>query len=133
MNQAPRVLVVDDDPEYIALVSGMLKRSGYEVRSAPTVDTGLQLVNEEEFDVVLLDYRFDNSSITLTRVIGEFVGKANAGVIMLTAFGDTTIQADAKMLGVSVYLTKPVKEEVLLRAIAQLLVKPGGAPRLPGH
>lgn len=64
------------------------------------------------------------SAITMTNVIGNFAKEVSAGIIMLTAFRDSTIEKDARLLGVSVFLTKPVDAEVLLRTIVQLLAKP---------
>jgi DNA-binding NtrC family response regulator len=124
MSRQPRVLVVDDDLAHIAAVSGIMERAGYEVRGESTVEHGLRVVREERFDVVLMGYRFDHSEIAMTSVIGDFAGEASSGVIMLTAFADATIEADARLLGVSAFMLKPVNPALLIGKLAELMDDP---------
>ena len=117
-----RVLIVDDNVEDAALLSRILKDAKYEVSSTSCPKAALSLAQTERFDVVLLDNRFDQSSIIGLSAIQGFINAA-AAVIMMTAFGDSEIEKDAKMLGANAYLTKPVDSDILLRTIAQLVIK----------
>lgn len=124
MNPA-RVLVVDDNPETVALLTQTLELAGYAVRSAADPGSGMKLVNTEHFDIVLLDHRFDNNpSMVGISSVSEFSAMIPGGVVMITAFGNDDLEKDAKLLGASAYLVKPVTSEALLRTVAQLLSKP---------
>ena len=117
-----RVLIVDDNAEDVALLSRILKAAKYEVSSTPSPEAALSLAQAERFDVVLLDNRFDQSSIIGLSAIQGFI-HTTAAVIMMTAFGDSEIEKDAKLLGANAYLTKPINSDILLRTIAQLVAK----------
>lgn len=52
---AQKILVVDDDPELQELVGFALRREGYQVRAASDASQGLQMIERENFDLVLLD------------------------------------------------------------------------------
>ena len=52
---AGRILVVDDEPANIALVSRLMKRFGYEISTAPNGEEGLEAVARVRPDVILLD------------------------------------------------------------------------------
>lgn len=125
-----RVLIVDDDPEDVELVSQILQAAGYEVRSASDTRSGLRTADQERFEVVVLDHRFNNSPIVGISVVSEFARRSAAGVVMLTAFGDEDLEKDARMLGAAAYLTKPVDSEALVRTIARLIAQgqPGPPP-----
>lgn len=139
IDQPRRILVVDDNFGHITSVSDILEKAGYEVRSESKVEHGLRAAKEERFDIVLMGYRFDDSAVTMTSVIGEFAREAS--VIMLTGFEDQTIEEDALLLGAGAFLVKPVTAAVLLRTIKRLLTLPypllrnrraGGPPRRRG-
>ena len=116
-----RVLIVDDSEEDVALWSGILKAAKYEVSSTPCPKAALEMVQGEQFDVVLLDNRFDKSPMVGLQAIQKLI--RTSAVIMLSAFGDGDTEKDAKSLGASAYLTKPVDSDILLRTIAELVAK----------
>ena len=120
MNFKPRVLVIDDNPEDVYLLSMHLQRAGCEVRSAPDLKWGLHVAKAEPCDIVLLDNRFGNSAETGIDFLREFAALCSAGVILITAFADERTERDAKAMGASAFLTKPVDVEHLLAAIARL-------------
>jgi len=123
MNQPAKVLVVDDNPEDVGLAASILQPAGYVIRGAENTRTGLDLVAKERFDVVLLDNRFINSSVVGIAVVSEFAAKVPGGVVLMTAFGDEELEKDAKLLGASAYLPKPLEPKSLLKTVAQLLAR----------
>jgi DNA-binding NtrC family response regulator len=124
MEHTAQVLVVDDNPEDVQFLSGILQSAGYGTRSASTVKAGLAMAAAERCEVIILDHRFNNPAAVGISAVYEFSQRATAGVIMLTAFGDEDVEKDAKLLGAAAYLTKPVDSETLLRTVKQVIDKP---------
>jgi CheY-like chemotaxis protein len=123
MKHPTKVLVVDDNAEDVELARRLLNPTGYEVRDANDARLGLDLAGKERFDVVILDNRFINSPVVGIAAVSEFSAKVPGGVIMVSAFGDEELEKDAKMLGASAYLTKPLDSDKLLQTIAELVAK----------
>jgi DNA-binding response OmpR family regulator len=123
MHLTPKVLVVDDNHEDIELVRSILKPAGYEVSGADDTRVGLDLASQKRFDVVLLDNRFIHSPVVGIAMVSAFAAKVPGGVVMVTAFGDEELEKDAKMLGASAYLPKPLDSDKLLKTVAELVAK----------
>ena len=121
MDEKARVLVVDDNPEDVFLISMILQGAGYEARSAPDLRWGLHVARTERCDVVLLDNRFDGSAETGLDSIRKFRGLSSAGVILMTAFADEKTAQEALLLGAKGFLAKPVEPGTLLSAVSRLL------------
>jgi CheY-like chemotaxis protein len=123
MKPAIKVLVVDDNNEDIELARRLLDPAGCEVSAANDTRVGLDMAGKERFDVVLLDNRFVNSSIVGISAVSDFAAKVPGGVVMVSAFGDDELERDAKMLGASAYLPKPLDADQLLKTVAELAAK----------
>jgi CheY-like chemotaxis protein len=62
MTEQPRVLVIEDDPDMIDLLSVILRRGGYQPVSALGGQQGLRILREEGADLILLDLMMDDIS-----------------------------------------------------------------------
>ena len=115
-----KILVVDDEPRVVRLVSQVLKAVGYQVIAATRGEPAIEMVALEQPDLVLLDIRLPGGvdGYEVCRRIREF---SNVAVIMLTAKareGDVLSGFDA---GADDYLTKPFSaKELVARARAVL-------------
>ncbi len=109
MSDKPRVLVVDDDPDYARLLQYALSKKGYEVERALSGDEGLQMAVRFHPQVVVTDLMMPKMDGTgFCRAL-----KANAElyplyIIMLTAHGTRESQVDNLQVGADDYLMKPV-------------------------
>src|SRR5271170_6509505 len=103
--QAPHILIVDDDAEIRDLVSGFLKRNGFRTT---TVADGKAMRNsmvDGRFDLVLLDLMLPGEDgLSLCRFIRS---RGTLPVIMLTAMGETTDKIVGLEVGADDYLPKP--------------------------
>ena len=63
----PKILIIDDDTSHLKLYSWILERGGFVPTTVLVSLTGVELPQEQQFDLVLLDYRF-SSSITAIEV-----------------------------------------------------------------
>ncbi len=114
-----KVLLVEDDDQYAALVGRQLDSAGFEVTRAPNAGTALENLSEETFDLVLSDILMPGMSGL--DMLDELESRGvTAPVVVMSAFGsvDTAIQAMKK--GAYDYISKPFKKDELILAIRKL-------------
>ncbi len=122
MAGAKKILLIEDDREIQATLSGVLQAAGYEVRVAPNGIEGQRRVEEDRPDLIITD-------MMMPRMGGfpvlEFLKslKNAPPVIMITANEGGRHKAYAEMLGVSAYLRKPFAMDVMLDAVSGALKK----------
>ena len=112
------ILVVDDEPANVALLSNMLEDEGY-TNVVSTLDpTQVQdILAKHDFDLILLDMRMPvMSGADVMRALAERDGADWIPVIVLTAQTDDQTREEALLAGANDYLNKPLRTwEVLLR------------------
>jgi len=115
-----RVLIVDDDPSMLRLVSKYLTDSGYEVLSAGNGDEALRIILSEGPPIVITDWMMpEMDGLQLCRAIRSSEGIGFVYVIMLTANADKARLVEAFRAGVDDFLPKPFdREELLARLTA---------------
>ena len=121
-NDAPEILVVDDDRNAAAYVAELLKRTGYDVVVAHGGAEALDVIRERQFDLVLLDVMMPGmDGFTAAVRMREAFGKDNfVPIILLSAL---TGQKE-RLTGLSRaddFITKPFIAEELLARIAVML------------
>ncbi len=101
-----KVLVVDDEAPVRALFDDLLKKEECTVKSVPSGEEALELINKEDFDVVLLDIKLGGmSGLEALKKIKDT--KPKIIVIMITGFGyDEGLIAKSKEFGCSGYIGK---------------------------
>ncbi len=114
-----RVLVVDDEPNIIELVSLYLKREGYEVLFAGNGREALDLFFANPPDIVILDIMLpDIDGLELLRKMRK---QSHVPVIMLTAKESEVDKVVGLELGADDYLTKPFSPRELVARIRAVL------------
>jgi two-component system response regulator GlrR len=120
----PRLLLVDDDPSLLRLLTLRLEGEGYQVINADSAETALALLAKQSVDVVLSDLRMpglDGMSL-FDEIAKRYKGLP---VILMTAHGSIPEAVAATQRGVFGFLTKPLSpaelREVLQRALNQSL------------
>jgi DNA-binding NtrC family response regulator len=115
-----RLLLVDDEPSILNVLSTLLRAEGYEVTTAAGGDKALEILANQDFDLMLSDIRMSPiNGIELLRKVRET--KPNMGVIMLTAYGTIETAVEALKLGAFDYITKPFKVDELLITVQRAL------------
>jgi DNA-binding response OmpR family regulator len=117
-----RILVVDDDPEAVEILTRMLGREGYGCVSAAGGAEALKALQEQPVDVILLDVMMpEMDGLQVCERLRADETLRQIPVILLTAKDDMETRSRGMKLGVSEYLTKPVnKRELFTRIAAQL-------------
>jgi signal transduction histidine kinase/ActR/RegA family two-component response regulator len=118
-----RVLLVEDDSVSRLVVARTLERTGHSCRAATTAIEGLAALDEEDFDVVLMDCRLpDISGLEATgRIRSRADARADVPVIALTANAIAGDEERCLAAGMNAYLTKPLDVEGLQAALARVL------------
>lgn len=120
-----RLLVVDDDPDMLRLLSMRLNAAGYRVATATSAETALAQLEIERPQLVLSDVRLPGrDGLALFDEVHR--RHPSLPVILLTAHGTIPDAVEATRRGVFTYLTKPYDGKELLERIAQALAL--GAP-----
>jgi two-component system nitrogen regulation response regulator NtrX len=120
-NQAPRILVVDDENDIRHLVSEILEDEGYKVSMAENATVAKTLKISEKPDLILLDiWMPDTDGITLLK---EWLAeeKSLCPVIMMSGHGSVEAAVEATRLGAFDFLEKPLSLAKLLLIVEKAL------------
>jgi two-component system response regulator MprA len=117
---APRLLIVDDDPELRNFLTTELGVEGYSCAEAATGQQALGQIRSHSWDLILLDWTLpDFSGVEVCRRMRQ--GGIATPVLMLTARDEVRERVEALDSGADDYLTKPFSiEELLARVRARL-------------
>jgi len=127
---AKKVLMIDDDQEFVEAITNVLDAKGYDVVSANDGKDGVAMAKKERPDIILLDVMMTTKSegFDVAREMSKDPNLKGTPVVMLTGirremnlpFG---FEPDADWLPVKAVLEKPVKPEVLLKTIEENIKK----------
>jgi two-component system response regulator GlrR len=118
MSNGARLLLVDDDPSLLRLLTLRLEGEGYQVISADCAETALVLLGKNKVDVVLSDLRMPGLD---GMALFDEIAKRHPGlpVVLMTAHGSIPEAVAATQRGVFGFLTKPLNNNDLRDILAQ--------------
>jgi len=123
-----RILFVEDDAMNRRVVKDMLGVADVEMAEAPEAETGLQMVSDNDYDLILMDLRMPGmdglTAIRHIRARGD--AKAKLPVIVVTADTGLTIRQDCLGAGADEVIMKPVAMDLLFDAIGRMLASGEG-------
>ncbi len=124
-----KILLVDDDPSFNAMLSSFLRRQRHEVEEVFSSKSALLSLQSNRFDLVLTDFRLpDMDGLELIRHIKH--EKPELPVILITNYSDIRTAVTSIKLGAYEFVTKPVIPDELLIIIEQALKGKQTAPRI---
>jgi DNA-binding response OmpR family regulator len=116
-----RILIVDDEPDTVDLIQITLRTAGYMLQAAYSAEEARQILNNERFDLLLLDVMMpETSGFDLVRELRE-EGWKLPPFLFLTARGRAEDVKEGNALGAKGYLVKPVMRGSLIDAIEAAL------------
>lgn len=122
----PLVLVVDDEPDLLELVSLTLSRMSFRTRTAPDLASARRLLKSESFDLCLTDMRLpDGDGLDLVAWIQE--NRADVPVAVITAHGNVESAVRALKLGAFDFVSKPLDLGVLRKLVGNAVKLRGSA------
>ncbi len=111
-----RLLVVDDEEQFVEALSERLSMRGYDVTTSLTGEDAIEKIKNYNFDVVILDVRLPG--IEGTEVLREIKSlKPLTEVIMMTGHGTVEMAIEGMKLGAFDFLMKPCETEDLTAKI----------------
>ncbi len=114
------ILIVDDEPIVRESIGDWLKDAGYQVATAETGEQALEMVQKEDFGVVVLDVRLPGrTGLTVLKELKATKPRIKA--IVITAYPTTEMSLEAMKLGAVDYLVKPIAPDDLERLIRETL------------
>ena len=113
-----RVLIVDDEPDVLETLAGMVSSGGYEVVTRSDFETAKRYLTETPPDILITDVRLGAYNGLQLAVLMRGAC-AQCPIVVLSAFDDPTLRAEAAHVS-AIYLAKPVSKKELLVCIAGL-------------
>jgi two-component system response regulator HydG len=114
------VLVVDDDNAVCRIVHRMLSHENYEVRAASSVADALKVIEQESFDVYLLDYKLpDGSGLDVAGRIREKWG--SVPIVLISGYDPAIVALRARQLGITEFLQKPFSRETVCQVVKKVM------------
>src|SRR5215831_20049527 len=108
----PAILVADDDPETCELTEAGLSQRGYQVKWRLSAEGALELLDQDDFAVLLVDIHMDGmSGLELCRA--ALAKRPDLVVIVMTGFGTLDHAVGAMRAGAYDFVTKPVSMDAL--------------------
>jgi nitrogen regulation protein NR(I) len=118
MATAPKILLIEDDSSASAALERVLRDEDYRVSVSPRGDAGLAQARENEFDLVISDFKLPGlNGLEVVRQL--HAAKPRLPIILMTAHGTTDIAIEATKSGAYDYLLKPFEMEELLDLVAK--------------
>ena len=116
-----KILVVDDDPDIIEILTYNLSNEGYNVKSAVNGVEALKKAKKFIPDIILLDVMMpEMDGIEACANLREIESLSKSMIIFLSARGEDFTQIAAFDAGADDYINKPVKPKILLKKISSI-------------
>lgn len=116
------ILAVDDSEIIINLMKILLEGAGYQFSSADSASAAMQLINQQNFDLILMD--IEMPEMTGEELLGEIAEQGlleNTKVVMLTGKTDVGHVTKCLQLGASGYFLKPFDHQAMSNRIWEIL------------
>jgi DNA-binding NtrC family response regulator len=115
-----RILLVDDEPSILNVLSNLLKGQGHDCHPAKGGEPARDLIRNEQFDLMISDIRMAPiDGLELLKIVKRT--RPGTAVIMLTAYGSVETAVAAMKEGAFDYVTKPFKVDELLITVQRAL------------
>lgn len=121
-----KILVVDDEPDIVELVSYNLKKEGFEVSSASDGEEALKEIRKGKYEALILDLMLPGiQGMELCRILRNDPKTKDLPIIMLTAKGEEIDRILGLETGADDYLTKPFSPRELTARVRAVLRRVG--------
>ena len=123
-----KILLVDDDPDFLEMHELILKNHGYAVRKAKSGEEGFEMAHMDMPDLIVLDLMMEkhDSGFSLSHQLKKDPLLRKIPILMVTSVAEITgfkfnYEKDGYWMKTDDFLDKPVKPEVLIQRVEKLL------------
>ncbi len=128
MAEKKKVLIIDDNPDFLKLNSTTLKAAGYDVEVAYNSEEGFTKVEYGQPDVIVLDLMMErhDSGFTLAKKLKTHPIFRSIPILMLTAVGEATgfrfsMESDGHWMKTDDFADKPLPPDELVERVGKLI------------
>jgi CheY-like chemotaxis protein len=123
-----KILVVDDDPDFVEITRTILEANRYDVSSAANGDQALKAMRKELPDLVLLDVMMSTllDGLNLSHLMSEDAELRQVPIVMISSITDSPSSGmfpTDEYIPIDAWITKPVQPDDLLEKVAQFIRK----------
>src|ERR1051326_2037550 len=119
---ARRILVVDDVADVTEMIALFLKHAGFDVRTANSAATALQISTQNQFDLIISDIGMpDMNGYDLAESLRKSRSYQTTPMIAVTGYTEYDDRGRSLQAGFNAHLTKPINPSQLLSLIGELL------------
>ncbi|MBM4430168.1 MAG: response regulator [Chloroflexi bacterium] len=128
-----RILVVDDDPDFVEIIRTILQANGYQVQTAANGNQAMQAMRKELPDLVLLDVMMSTvlDGLNLSHAMSADPTLKSVPIVMISSITDSPSAGmfpTDEYIPIDAWITKPVQPDDLLKKVAQFVKKPFAPP-----
>ena len=122
MSITKKILIADDEPDILEILSFNLKAEGYEVFTAKNGDEAIDKAKAFKPDLIILDMMMPGKNgLEVCNILRTQSAFAGTLIVFLTAINDENTEIKSLENGADDYLTKPISPKVLLSKVSSLL------------
>lgn len=123
MADCEKILLIEDNRELLKLLAQRLREEGYDVETCEDGQQGLEMAKSSLPDLIIADLAIPKlPGNVVVRILKQSPKHRTIPIIMLSAFVSPEMQHNVE-LPADCYMTKPFKEDALLRKIEELIEK----------
>lgn len=136
MNPRKKILIIDDDEDFVIIVKAILESRQYECVAAYSANEGLEKIKEVNPDIIIVDVMMEDmtAGFKLVHILrsaeegSEYYPYSRIPLLMTTVFEDATklkirVKAGTDLLPVDEFMRKPVEPRELLARVDNMLAK----------
>ena len=121
-----RVLVVDDDPDFVEIISVILRKEGYELEAASNGNQALEKMRASPPDILLLDVMMSGilDGVNVSFQMAEDPKLKSVPIVMISSIPDSPHAQDFptdEFVPISAWITKPVQPQQLVKTVKRLI------------
>lgn len=122
----PKVLIVDDDPDFLLVCRLILEAEGYEVREAANGDQALASMRQERPDLVLLDVMISTvlEGVDVSKEMESDPQLRDVPVVMVSSIATSEYASafpDDERIPIEGWISKPIQPAVLLKTVRRFI------------
>ncbi len=122
----PKILVVDDDPDFAEVTRIVLEKAGHQVIEARSGDLGFKLAKTEQPDLIILDVIMDSvlDGVSTSERMHDDPDLRHVPIVMVTSIANTDYAAlfpTDEYIHINAFLSKPITPAQLVKQVNRLL------------
>ena len=122
----PKILIVDDDPDFVVICRTVLKAEGYEVLEAANGSQALEMMRQDKPDLVLLDVMMSTTleGVDMSKEIESDPDLRGVPVVMVSSIATSEYASefpDDEHIPIDAWISKPIQPAVLLKTVRRFV------------